>query len=103
MAGMAGIDLVIGATFLTDDRAAHLAAAETTVVKAMSHAPNHALAHLVLGGVQVFTNRVAQGIAEYQRALALDRTVLRLMISSSPVGCSTGRSPGFAPSNIFFT
>ena len=75
MVGIAGADLVVGATFLTDDRAKYLAAAETTVVKAMSHAPNHAFAHLVLGSVQVSTNRVAQGIAEYERALALDHNL----------------------------
>jgi len=29
--------------------------------------------------------------------------VLRLMISSSPVGCSMGKSAGLVPSRIFFT
>jgi tetratricopeptide (TPR) repeat protein len=60
---------------LTDDRAAYLAAAERTVVKALSHSPNLALAHLILGGVQTSTNRVAQGIASFERALALDRNL----------------------------
>jgi tetratricopeptide (TPR) repeat protein len=46
-----------------------------TITKALSLAPNHAFAHLVLGAVQTFTNRVAQGIAEYEQALALDRNL----------------------------
>jgi tetratricopeptide (TPR) repeat protein len=75
MVGTAIVDVAVAGAFLSDDRAAYLAAAETTVVKALSHAPNHALAHLVLGTVQIFTNRVAQGMAEYERALALDHNL----------------------------
>ena len=56
-------------------RTARLAAAEAAVIKALSLAPNHAVAHRVLGVVQIFTNRVAQGIAECERALALDRNL----------------------------
>ena len=33
------------------------------------------MAHCVLGLVQIFTNRAAQGIAECERALALDRNL----------------------------
>jgi tetratricopeptide (TPR) repeat protein len=62
-------------TFLTDDRAALLAAAEATLTKVLSLAPEHAWAHLCLGSVQIHTNRVAQGIAESERALALDRNL----------------------------
>ncbi len=69
------VHIVVGAGFQTDDRAAHLAVAETTLTKALSHAPNHAFAHLALGVVQSTTNRVAQGVAEYERALALDRNL----------------------------
>jgi TolB-like protein len=75
MVGMAGVDAAVGAAYLTDDRAAYLSKAETAVVKALSHAPNHALAHLILGGVKISTNRTAQGIAECERALALDRNL----------------------------
>jgi hypothetical protein len=41
-----------------------------------SLAPNHAGAHLVLGAVQIHTNRTAQGMAESKRALALDRNLV---------------------------
>jgi TolB-like protein/class 3 adenylate cyclase len=75
MVFVAAVHIVVGAGFQTDDRAAHLAVAETTLTKALSHAPNHAFAHLALGVVQSSTNRVAQGVAEYERALALDRNL----------------------------
>ena len=52
-----------------------MASAEATLIKALSLAPNHAGAHLILGIVQIFTNRAAQGIAECERALALDRNL----------------------------
>ncbi len=38
-------------------------------------APNHALAHFVLGTTYVLINRNAQAIAECERALALDRNL----------------------------
>jgi TolB-like protein len=75
MVFVACVDIVVGSGYQTDDRAAHLAVAETTLTKALSHAPNHALAHLALGVVRSTTNRVAQGVAEYERALALDRNL----------------------------
>ena len=75
LVGMARVDLSIGASALTDDRAARYSAAETNAIKALSLAPDHAWAHLVLGGVYVYTNRAAQGIAECEQALALDRNL----------------------------
>jgi hypothetical protein len=47
--------------------------AEATVVTALSHTPNHPDAHLVFGDLLILTKRVTQGIAECERALALDR------------------------------
>jgi TolB-like protein/Flp pilus assembly protein TadD len=75
LAGMAHVDAIMGATALTDDRAARILAAETNAIKALSLAPDHARAHVVLGWVYVFTNRAAQGIAECEQALALDRNL----------------------------
>jgi TolB-like protein/class 3 adenylate cyclase len=75
MVGLASVDNVLGASYLTDDRAAHLGVAEATLIKALSLAPNKATAHLSLGGVLVATNRVTQGIAECERALVLDRNL----------------------------
>jgi TolB-like protein/class 3 adenylate cyclase len=72
LVGIALVDATIGATYTSDDRPARLAAAEPAVVKALSMAPQHALAHAVLGNIQIITYRAAQGIDECERALALD-------------------------------
>jgi tetratricopeptide (TPR) repeat protein len=64
------------ATYLyPDDRLARLAAAETAVTHALSLAPEYAQAHLVLGLVVGTLNRPELGIAECERALAIDRNV----------------------------
>src|SRR5215469_7580899 len=73
---MARADAILG-TLMTDDFSARFAAAETTITKVLSLAPNHASAHVTLGLVQIFTKRAAQGIAECQQALALDRNLAR--------------------------
>jgi TolB-like protein len=75
MVGLAAIDLNFGAVAMTEDRSARLAAAETTITKVLSLAPNHASAHAILGAVQMFTKRAAHGIAECQQALALNRNL----------------------------
>ena len=61
--------------FLADDRTARLAAAEAALSKVLSLAPNHAIAHYLLGLVHIFSNRAAQGIAQCDHALALDRNL----------------------------
>ena len=75
MAGLASVDVALGIHFITDDCSAVLAAAETTLTRALSLAPNHASAHVILGRVLMFTKRAAQGIAECELALALDRNL----------------------------
>jgi tetratricopeptide (TPR) repeat protein len=72
LVGLAIVDLTIGASLLADDHAVYLSAAEANAIKALSLAPDHAPAHRILGGVYIFTNRAAQGIAECERALELD-------------------------------
>src|SRR6478609_9254203 len=64
MVGLARVDVVIGNDVMTDDWPARFAAAEATLTKVLSLAPNHAPAHGILGLVQMFTKRGAQGIAE---------------------------------------
>jgi TolB-like protein/class 3 adenylate cyclase len=71
LVGMAIVDANIG-IYVIDDGAVHLAAAEVALIKVLSSAPRHALAHAYLGLVYMFTNRAAQGIAECERALALN-------------------------------
>jgi len=75
LVGLARVKASIGANFVRDDWIAHFAAAEATTIRALSHAPNHARAHSVLGLVQMFTNRAIQAIAECERALALDHNL----------------------------
>ena len=77
MVGLARVDQNLGASLMTDDRSARLAAAETTITKVLSLAPKHASAHAILGAVQIFTKRAAQSIAEFEQALALDRNLAR--------------------------
>lgn len=75
MIGIAFVGLIIGASFFSNDRTAHFAAAEAMSLKALSVVPNHALAHLTLGGALIATKRVAPGIAECERALNLNRNL----------------------------
>jgi TolB-like protein len=66
------VDLTRVIILFADDRATLLAAAEATLSKTLSLAPEHPLAHACLGALQIHSNRVAQGIAECERALTLD-------------------------------
>ena len=73
--GIALTSVQVAGGHSSDDRAARLAAAEALAIKALSIAPEMALAHVCLGGVQIYTNRAAQGISECERALAIDRNL----------------------------
>ena len=75
LVGLASVDATIAGSFVSDDRAAQLVAAETALTRALSMAPQHAMAHLALGAVQMMTNRAALGICECEHALALDRNL----------------------------
>ena len=75
LVGSARVKAAIGANLTRDDYTAQFAAAEAAVIGALSLAPNHARAHSVLGFVQTHTSRPIQGIAECERALALDRNL----------------------------
>jgi TolB-like protein/class 3 adenylate cyclase/Tfp pilus assembly protein PilF len=73
--GSARVDAVAGISlFVTDPRAA-LFAAEPKLTKALSLVPDHARGHMTLGMLYIFTKRAAQGIAECEHALALDRNL----------------------------
>ena len=75
MVGTAAADWIGITSFMSDDRIALLATAEAALAKALSVAPNHAFAHLVVGGLFISTNRALRGIAECERALELDRNL----------------------------
>ena len=75
LVGNAYVDAISAGSFVTDDRAGRFSVAETTLIKALSLVPEHAQAHMLLGFVQISTNRAAQGIAECEQALSLDRNL----------------------------
>jgi TolB-like protein/Tfp pilus assembly protein PilF len=71
----AHVDLAIGASHMTDNGTAHFEAAENTLSSVLLRAPNNPRAHMLLGAVQIRTNRAVTGMAECRRALALDRNL----------------------------
>ncbi|SDJ74919.1 TolB amino-terminal domain-containing protein [Bradyrhizobium sp. Rc2d] len=75
LVGIAAIDSASAGLFILDDPAVRLAAAEAALIRALSLAPQHALAHVYLGAVQLCSNRAPQGIAEFEYALALNRNL----------------------------
>jgi TolB-like protein/class 3 adenylate cyclase len=91
MVGMAQANISTGASYMIDDRTAHLAAAEKELIKVLNMSPQHARAHMLLGTVQGLTNRAAQGIAECEQALALDRNLANahavIGATKSYIGC----------------
>jgi TolB-like protein/class 3 adenylate cyclase len=68
-------DAYAGALSYVTDPAAAFAAAEAKLTNALSSVPDHARGHMWLGYVDIFTKRAAQGIAECEHALALDRNL----------------------------
>jgi TolB-like protein/class 3 adenylate cyclase len=75
LTGIAAVDLILALNFLRDDRVARLTAAEANLEKALSLAPEYAIAHVLMGAVQIHTNRASQGIRACERALELDRNL----------------------------
>jgi tetratricopeptide (TPR) repeat protein len=73
--GSARADSVEGAVLFSTDPIAAFAAAEAKLTKALSSVPDHARAHMFLGFVEMMTRRAAEGIAECEHALALDRNL----------------------------
>ena len=55
-----------------DDKAERLASVEANLNRVLSQSPNNAQAHYCLGRVLVQSKRGAEGIAECERALALN-------------------------------
>jgi tetratricopeptide (TPR) repeat protein len=71
----AAADFALALNFLPDDRAARFDAAEVALTKALSLAPDNAVAHLCLGVIQMHTARADQGVRACERALELDRNL----------------------------
>ena len=75
LVGSASVKAVEGAHLFVTDRKAAFAAAEAEVTKALTSVIDHARAHATLGFVHVMTGRAADGIAECEHALQLDRNL----------------------------
>ncbi len=70
--GVATVDVTACVSYLMDDPHPALADAEARLTKALAAAPNHALAHLVMGVALRATDRTERSIEEMERALAID-------------------------------
>ena len=75
LVGSAHADLREAGLFFVDDPKALFRSAEAKLTQALSSVPDHSRAHLFVGVVYLFTRRAAQGIAECEHALALDRNL----------------------------
>ena len=75
LVGSADADTVAGASAFVANPTAAFDAAEAKLTKALSLVPDHAPGHMMLGHVYIYTKRAAQGIAECEHALELDRNL----------------------------
>ncbi|MFG3591033.1 winged helix-turn-helix domain-containing protein [Bradyrhizobium sp. RDI18] len=91
MVGITDVD-TMRATSMLIDRTAPLRVVEASLAKILAHTPNHARAHCLMGVVQIFTKRAAQGIAECERALALDRNLATAHAWIGLGKCNLGRA-----------
>jgi TolB-like protein/class 3 adenylate cyclase len=73
--GAAQVDMAVGSSSMAENGPAHFRAAEKALNNVLLRVPNHPRAHMLLGAVQIQTNRAAKGIAECRHALALDRNL----------------------------
>ena len=73
LVGSALVDVFAEGNFITDREP--VSRAEAALHRVLSLAPEHALARAWLGRIQIGSKRAPQGIAECERALALDRNL----------------------------
>jgi len=73
--GRARVDLASVANWLSEDRVKRLRSAEVDLGRALRLRPENPNARALLGMVRMFSNRADQGIAECERALAIDRNL----------------------------
>src|SRR3984957_427814 len=75
LVGSAAADIADGGNSFVVDPMAAFAAAEAKLTRALSSFPDHARGHAFLGYVKILTKRAAEGIAECEHALTLDRNL----------------------------
>jgi tetratricopeptide (TPR) repeat protein len=103
--GAAAVHVMAANTCQTDDQTVRLASAEEALMGVLLRVPDHAYAHFLMGLTLTLTHRLSQGIAEYERALALDSNLAAARDSYWSHKASTrlrrgnrSRCPGGAPS-----
>jgi TolB-like protein/class 3 adenylate cyclase len=74
--GLAGAEAIEGVNSFAANPVASFAA-EAKLTKALSSVPDHAVGHMWLGLVYIWTKRASEGIAKCEHALALDRNLAR--------------------------
>jgi TolB-like protein/class 3 adenylate cyclase len=72
LAAIGMLDVFCAGLAFVDDPYRYIATAEVASIKAICLDPQHAIAHLVLGGVQLCTRRGLEGLAECEHALSLN-------------------------------
>ena len=90
--GSAGADFWEALNSARSERAARLASAEASLLKSLSAAPDNAMAHMWLSFVRINSNRAAQGIADAERALALNRNLPRALVAMGLAKLMVGRA-----------
>jgi TolB-like protein/class 3 adenylate cyclase len=73
--GSAAADITDGGNSFVADPLVAFASAEAKLTKALSSLPDHAHGHAFLGYVEILTKRAAEGIAECELALGLNRNL----------------------------
>ena len=73
--GSGRVDQLEGIFLLVSDPVAAFAASEAKLIQALTAVPDHARAHWCLGLVEILSKRAAEGIAECEHSLALDRNL----------------------------
>jgi TolB-like protein/class 3 adenylate cyclase len=90
--GGAGADFWEAINSENPERADRFASAEASLLKALSTAPDNAMAHMWLSFVKINSNRAAQGMADAERALALNRNLPRALVAMGLAKLMVGRA-----------
>ncbi len=75
LVGVARVNVTVAGVFYPSDRAERIAAAETSVTKALSLAPDYSIAHLCRGQTRILTRQPDHAIAAFERAVSLNRNL----------------------------
>ena len=92
LVGIAMVDSAMAGFLLADDPDVRFPAAEAILIKALSLEPQHARAHLCLGGIKLCTNRAGQGVAECNHALILNPNLAEAHASIGVAKIFVGRA-----------